>query len=169
MLVSATRASVIPYMKEVAQIDHALGVDADLAKLHPSDAQIAYFLTRFVTDVRSLSTDPIVVRHNWSEAFAFVTDDVGQLLNASLRAGNWLGQIGARSIAVNVTYVIRASPNSFEISWREQMFEKGAIVGTTQFTSLATIIVDRAPAIETLSTNPVGLHIRDFTWSPTVQ
>jgi type IV secretory pathway TrbF-like protein/sugar phosphate permease len=169
ILVSATRASVIPYMKKVAQIDPALGVDADLTKLHPSDGQIAYFLARFVTDVRSLSTDPIVVRHNWSEALAFATDDVGQLLNASLTTGNWFGQIGARAIAVEVAYIVRASPNSFEISWREQIFEKGAIVGTRQFTGLATIIVDRAPATEILSTNPVGLHIRDFTWSPTVQ
>ena len=37
----------------------------------PSDAQIAFFLARFIRNIRSLSTDPIVVRANWREALEF--------------------------------------------------------------------------------------------------
>ena len=36
----------------------------------PSDEQIAYFLGRFITAVRSLSIDPVVVRQGWLEAYA---------------------------------------------------------------------------------------------------
>src|SRR5205085_563538 len=154
LVVSATRASVIPYVKEVGQIDPSRGVGADLPASHPSDAQIAYFLARFVTNVRSLSTDPIVVRRNWSEALVFVTGEEGQLLNAAVSADNWFGKIGTRAIVVDVSYVVRASPDSFEVRWREQAFEKSEIVATIWFTGLATIIVNRTPAAETLSRNP---------------
>ena len=47
-----------------------------------SDSQIAYTLSRFIEDVRSLSTDPIVVRSRWARAFEMVTDQGAQTLNA---------------------------------------------------------------------------------------
>ena len=40
----------------------------------PTDAQIAFHLARFITNVRSLSIDPIVVRQNWLAAYDFATD-----------------------------------------------------------------------------------------------
>src|SRR5262249_3976598 len=143
--------------------------DANTAVPKPSDAQLAYFLARFVTDVRSLSTDPIVVRRNWSEALAFATDEQAQLLNAALTDSNWFGQIGSRAITVEVHYVVRASSVSFEVSWREQTFEKGVLVATVQFTGTASLILKALPAGEMLSENPIGLYVQDFRWSSTPQ
>ena len=47
----------------------------------PNDAQIAYFLAHFITDVRSLSIDPVVVRNNWLEAYDYATDHGAVFLN----------------------------------------------------------------------------------------
>jgi type IV secretion system protein TrbF len=52
----------------------------------PSDAEIAYVLAGFVTNVRSLSVDPVIVRANWIDALDHVTDHVttraARMLNA---------------------------------------------------------------------------------------
>jgi len=49
--------------------------------------QIAYFLARFVSNIRSLSVDPIVVRSNWLDALNYVTDRGAQTLNGYARDG----------------------------------------------------------------------------------
>jgi type IV secretion system protein TrbF len=51
----------------------------------PSDAEIAYVLVGFVTNVRSLSVDPVVVRANWIDALDHVTARGARMLNAYAR------------------------------------------------------------------------------------
>ena len=66
-LVSQSRGT--PYVVEVDRAVQVRAVGAAVTPYRPTDAQIAYHLARFVTDVCSLSTDPVVVRQNWLEAY----------------------------------------------------------------------------------------------------
>src|SRR5882672_689926 len=64
LAIAAGRASVTPYIIEVDHLHDARIVNAAMHPGVPSDAQIGYFLARFVNNIRSLSVDPIVVRAN---------------------------------------------------------------------------------------------------------
>ena len=66
--------STVPYIVEVDPKGGARAVGPALEAYRPSDAQIAFHLARFVDNVRSLSSDPVVVRQNWLKAYDFVTD-----------------------------------------------------------------------------------------------
>jgi type IV secretion system protein VirB5 len=91
----------------------------------PSDAQIAFHLARFVDNVRSLSSDSVVVRQNWLKAYDFVTDKAAVTLNEYARDNDPFARVGRETVAVEVASVVRASESSFQVRWVERTFEGG--------------------------------------------
>jgi type IV secretory pathway TrbF-like protein/sugar phosphate permease len=160
--ISASRTEVLPYILEVDRLNASRPASPASSAL--SDAQIAYFLARFVKNVRSLPSDPIVVRANWMDALNFVTDRGAQALNDYARSAKPFMQIGSRPVTVDVLYVVRASESSFEVRWKEHTYETGAIVTSEHFTGIAEIIVKPVNIAETLR-NPLGLYVHAFIWS----
>lgn len=75
----------------------------------PTDAQTAHHIARFVTLVRSLSIDPIVVRQNWLDAYDYTTDRGAAVLNDYARVNDPFARIGKESVTVQITSVVRAS------------------------------------------------------------
>jgi len=74
---------VVPYVVEVDNTGEPKALGPAAQAYNPSDAQIAWFLARFITNIRSLSIDPVLVRSNWLEAYDFATDHAAQYLNAA--------------------------------------------------------------------------------------
>ena len=83
-----------------------------IADYRPTDPQIACHLARFIEEVR---VDPgrsgIVLRQNWLRAYDFTTDRGAAALNDYARANDPFAKVGKQQIAVEVSSVIRASPN----------------------------------------------------------
>ena len=161
-VISAGRTEAVPYILEVERLNGPRA--ANPASSAPSDAQIAYFLARFVKNVRSLSSDPIVVRANWMDALNYVTDRGAQALNDYARHANPFMHIGSRPVTVDVLYVVRASDSSFEVRWKENTYETGAMAKSENFTGIAEIVFKPINITETLR-NPLGLYVHAFTWS----
>jgi type IV secretory pathway TrbF-like protein/sugar phosphate permease len=162
LAISASRASVTPYVIKVARQQRMRVADPTAAGHAPPDAQIAYFLGRFVNNVRSLSTDPMVIRANWIDALSYVTHRGARMLDDDVCETRPFTPIGLRSVAVKVIYVIRASRNSFELRWQEETHESGAIIKTEHFTGAAEIIFKEPTQ---MLNNPLGLYVRAFHWS----
>ena len=78
----------------------------------------------FIKNVRSLSTDPIVVRAKWIDVLNYVTDRGAQTLNDYAHDANPFMKIGLRPVAVEVIYISRASKNSFESLERRNIRER---------------------------------------------
>jgi type IV secretory pathway TrbF-like protein/predicted MFS family arabinose efflux permease len=165
LAISAARASVAPYVVRVDPVDEARVIGAPIKPHAPSDAQIAYFLARFIKNVRSLSTDPIMVRANWMDALNYVTGREARTLDDHARDADPFTKIGTQPITVDVIYVVRASGDSFEIRWKEQTYENGVILKTERFTGVAAITFKAPQSVETLKKNPLGLHVSAFNWS----
>lgn len=158
------RSGVVPYVVEVDRLGEVRAVGPAEA-YQPSDAQIAHFLARFIEDVRSLSIDPVMVRMNWLRAYDFVTDRGAQALNDYARETDPFIKIGSRTVTVEVTSVVRASSDSFEIRWKESTYENGAIAKTERYTGVATTVLKPPTAAETLRKNPLGLYVHSINWS----
>lgn len=73
----------------------------------PSDAQIAYFVARFFKNVRSLSTDPVVVRANWTDALGYVTDCGTRMLGAYAADARPYLKVGLQSVTVEIIFLVR--------------------------------------------------------------
>src|SRR5579859_3222148 len=113
VLWQSAQSRITPYVVEVDKTGGVRAVGPAIEPYKPTDTQVAYHLARFITDVRALSIDPVLVRQNWLEAYAYVTDHGAVFLNDFARSNDPFKAVGERSIAVQVTSVVRVSDDSF--------------------------------------------------------
>tara|TARA_R110002012_G_scaffold30184_1_gene91919 strand:- start:666 stop:1391 length:726 start_codon:yes stop_codon:yes gene_type:complete len=159
------QSRVVPYVVEVDKFGEARAVAPAVQNYQPADSQIAWHLARFVTHVRGVSTDPVLVRKNWLAAYDFATDRAALFLNEYAKANDPFGQIGTNSVSVQVTSVVRASDTSFQVKWTEQVFERGSLARTERWTAILTTIIQPPRSAEQLRKNPLGLFVSAIDWS----
>jgi type IV secretion system protein VirB5 len=159
------QSRIVPYVVEVDRLGEAQAVAPAAKDYRPTDPQIAWFLGRFITDVRARSLDPVLMRENWLSAFAFATTRASLFLGEYARASNPFAEVGRRTVSVQVTSVVRASDNSFQVKWTEQQYERGALAGTSHWTAILTVKLEPPRSAEELRKNPLGLYIDAIDWS----
>jgi type IV secretory pathway TrbF-like protein len=165
LLWQSTRTHIVPYIIEVDAQGEVKALGPVSERYTISDAQIAHGLERFIRDVRSVPLDPIVLRDDWLEAYDFTTARGALALNEYARVNDPFSHLGQSSIAVEVSSVVRASKDSFQIRWIERKYTNGALAGTEQWTAIVTIDL-RPPRDEArLRKNPLGLYVDALNWS----
>lgn len=161
----STQSRVTPYVVEVDRLGEARAVTPVADVYRPTDPQIAWHLGRFIRNVRAVSSDPVLVREQWLQAYDFATKRGAVFLSEYARAADPFARIGERSVSVQVTSVVRASPTSFQVKWIEQTFERGSLASTQQWTALLTVRERTPRDAEVLRRNPLGLYVDAIDWS----
>jgi type IV secretion system protein TrbF len=159
------QALVTPYVIEVESAGQVRAVGDALTPYHPTDAQIAFHLERFLTNVRSLSIDPVVVRKGWIEAYDFTTDHGAAVLNEYARTHDPFARIGQETVAVEVTSVVRASSDTFQVRWIERRFVNGSAAATERWTAMVSIVLQPPHTEARLRRNPLGIYVNGLNWS----
>ncbi len=158
------QSSVTPYVVEVDELGAVQAVGPATADYDPTDAQIAHHLAKLIENVRGLSVDPIVVRQNWLEAYAFTTDKGAMVLNEYARDNDPFADVGRRSRTVDVVSVVRVSDESYQARWVERTYEHGAHNATERFTGLFTVIIKPPTDAEAVRQNPLGIFVHGLNW-----
>ncbi|KAA5601775.1 conjugal transfer protein TrbF [Blastochloris sulfoviridis] len=161
----SARGTIVPWVVEVDRLGEAQAIAPAQADYRPTDPQIAWHLARFIEQVRSIPVDPIIVRQNWLRAYDFATDRGALALNDHARANDPFAKVGKVQIAVEVSSVIRASPDSFRVAWSERRYENGQLAGTERWTAILTIAVQMPRDAERLRKNPLGVFVNAINWS----
>ncbi|WP_077148015.1 conjugal transfer protein TrbF [Sphingopyxis sp. KK2] len=159
------QSRVVPYVVEVDRLGEAKSVAPAASDYRPTDPQIAWHLGRFITNIRTRSLDPVLMREGWLSAYDFVTARGAEFLGEYARAAKPFAEVGRRTVSVQVTSVVRASDTSFQVKWTETEFERGSLAGTTRWTAMLTVTVQPPRSAEVLRTNPLGLYIDAIDWS----
>jgi type IV secretory pathway TrbF-like protein len=159
------QSRVTPYVVEVDRLGEARAVAPVATDYRPTDPQIAWHLGRFVSNIRSVSLDPVLMRENWLSAYDFSTARGALFLGEYARSADPFAEVGTRSVSVQVTSVVRASDTSFQIKWIESAYERGSLSGTSRWTAIVTVRVRPPRAAETLRKNPLGLYVDAIDWS----
>jgi len=159
------QSRVVPYIVEVDKLGEARAVAPADERYRPTDAQLAWHLGHFVTGVRSISLDPVLMRERWLSAYDFVTDRGAAFLGDYARSANPFGQFGRRTVAVQVTSVVRASDRSFQVKWTETAYERGTAADSSRWTAILSVTVLPPSSAETLRKNPLGLYVDAIDWS----
>ncbi len=161
----SAQSIVTPYVIEVDQAGQVRAVGEAATPYRPNDAQAAHHLARFVTLVRSLSIDPIVVRQNWLEAYDYTTDKGAATLNDYARAADPFSRIGQHSVTVAVNSVVRASDASFQVRWTERRYVNGEAAGLERWTAVLSVVLQTPRSEERLRRNPLGIYVNGLSWS----
>jgi type IV secretion system protein VirB5 len=161
----ASQAIVTPYVVEVDRGGQIRAVGEALTPYRPTDAQIAFHLAHFISNVRSLATDPVIVRQSWLDAYGFTTDQGAATLNDYARANDPFSRIGQTSIVVDVSSVVRASDTSFQVRWIERSYVHGAPAAVEHWTAILSIVLQPPRTEERLRRNPLGIYVNGLSWS----
>lgn len=161
----SARGSVTPWVVEVDRLGQTQAVAPAVAGYKPTDPQIAWHLSRFIEEVRSIPADPVVVRQNWLRAYDYTTDKGAIALNDYARANDPFSKVGRTQVAVDVSSVIRASPSSFRVAWVERRYEDGNLTVTERWTAILTVVLQPPRTTDELRKNPLGVFVHAVNWS----
>lgn len=159
------RPAAVPFVIEAETNGEARLIGPATQSYKPDDAQISYQLARFIEMTRGIPSDPVVVRQNWLRAYDWTTQAGAQALNAMGKEKDPLREVGKVTIAVEVLSVVRASPNSFQVRWRENSYAGGALISADRYTGVITLVIEPSDKPEVLQKNPLGLYVHAFSWS----
>jgi type IV secretory pathway TrbF-like protein len=165
LVLQSARGNVVPWVVQVDNLGQAQAVAPAVAEYRPTDPQVAWHLARFIEQVRSIPADPIIVRQNWLRAYEWTTDRGAAALNDYARTNDPFTKVGKQQIAVEVSSVIRASPDSFRVAWAERHYENGQLSTTQRWTAILTIAVQPPRDAERLKANPLGIYVNAINWS----
>lgn len=157
--------TIVPWVVQVDKLGQAQAIAPAVADYRPSDPQIAFHLARFIEQVRSIPADAIIVRQNWLRAYEFTTQGGALALNDYARANDPFTKVGRQQVAVEVSSVIRASPDSFRVAWIERRYQDGSLASTERWSAILTIVVQTPRDAEKLRANPVGIYVNAINWS----
>ncbi|MFC3726499.1 conjugal transfer protein TrbF [Neoaquamicrobium sediminum] len=157
--------SIVPWVVQVDKLGQAQAVAAAVADYRPTDPQIAFHLARFIEEVRSIPADAIIVRQNWLRAYDFTTQAGALALNDYARANDPFTKVGKQQVAIEVSSVIRASPDSFRVAWIERRYQDGSLASTERWSAILTVAVQIPRDPEKLRANPLGIYVNAINWS----
>jgi type IV secretion system protein TrbF len=161
----SAQGTITPWVVEVDRLGQAQTVAPANSAYQPTDPQIAFHLARFIEHVRGLPIDAIVLRQDWLRAYDFTTDRGAAALNDYARGNDPFAKLGKMQIAVDVSSVIRASPDSFRVAWIERRYDNGQLAATERWTAILTIVVEAPRDVDRLRKNPLGIYVNAINWS----
>jgi type IV secretion system protein VirB5 len=161
----SARGTVVPWVVQIDKLGEAQAVAPATADYQPTDPQIAWYLARFIEEVRSIPADPVIVRANWLRAYDFTNSTGAAALNDYARADDPFAKIGRQQIAVDVSSVIRASPASVRVAWVQRRYQDGALADTTRWSAILSVLVQTPHDADRLRKNPLGIYVTAINWS----
>ena len=165
LVVQSARGTVTPWVVQIDKLGQAQAVAPAIADYKPTDPQIAYHLAHFIEDVRAIPADGVILRQQWLRAYDFTTDRGAAALNDFARTNDPFTNLGKSQIAVDVSSVIRASPDSFRVAWTQRRYENGQLAATERWTAILSVIIQTPHDAERLRKNPLGVYVNALHWS----
>jgi type IV secretion system protein VirB5 len=160
------QAQVKPFVVEVSDWGQTQRITAIGGRYEPSEAQVGHALAEWVRKVRSKPTDPIVIRQNWIAAYDLVTPKAATFLNAYAQAHDPFAEAGCEAVNIEVLNVVRRSPRTYDLQWRETRFVNGEQAGQERWRALITTKLQPPKTEAELMKNPLGIRIEDVSWTP---
>lgn len=172
VVIQLHQARVIPV---IVGIDRERGEPFVMGKIseggyQPQLQEIKFFLTHFVTLVRAVPSDPVLIKQNWLKAYFFLRRDAANILNdiTNKDPQSPLKKIGEQTVIIQPISVTQIEGgNSYQTRWEETVYNShGGATDHYVMTGIFTIELDESPADEkTLMQNPLGLYIKHFQWN----
>ena len=171
LIYQSSKSTVVPYVVQVNSegLVQAAGPAARV-KYTPSKAVLQYFLSQFVTYVRSVPLDAVVAKERWLSAYGYLRQSAANTLNEIAQKEQPLQKVGQETVAVQIKSVVPLSAETFQVRWEESSFnQEGIFIGSRNMAGLFTVEVSPPTDENMLKVNPLGLYIKHFSWSQEVK
>jgi type IV secretion system protein VirB5 len=133
-----------------------------------NDVMVSHMIGRWIQLTRGKSIDPVVLKSHWEQAYQFVPVEAKALIDAYAREIDAFNPktITKEAVTVDITSVTRQSDKSFQVRWRETLFESGRRHGQQSFTANISVAFLKPTTPRQIQVNPIGLMITEIYVQP---
>jgi len=125
------------------------------------EASIFFEIRKFVSDLRSISTDYYVVYDNIDSCFYMATASYAPILRQMLLDNDPFKLVGKMRRTVEVESVLHITDRSYQINWTETVVEASSGAKGYKMRAVVTIRL-LTPTDATIKRNPLGIYIENF-------
>lgn len=168
LIFQSTKSMVTPYVVQVSDSGMVQAVGpAKQANYRPEEPVIRFFVGEFIKKSRSIPLDPGVAKENWISAYNFMEPAAGNKMTELIQKEDPLSKLGKETRQISINVMVPTGNNSWEVRWTETATPVGvsAQPQVYRMTGLFTVSVSEPKSEEALKANPLGLFIKDFSWS----
>lgn len=163
----ANKSTIIPYIIEV---DNQSGAVLSKNKVEPSsyqpqDPAIKQAVNNFIVGIRSLSTDPVVVKNNWESSYRLTTRRGRDIFLSYRDQFKPEERMGKEAVSVDSMVITKITENSYQADWIENVFQIGELnarAGQNHYTGTFTTMIIPPKNEDQLRINPLGIYIDEF-------
>ena len=170
-----SQSRFVPYVVEVDKLGQAAAVaPAQLAAaVDPRVVHAA--VASFISDLRLVTPDVALQRKAVFRLYSMLSANDA----ATAKANEWLNGTAESSpfaravtetVSIEILSVIPQTPDTWQVDWMESVRDRQGIMKDRPFRMRALVTVYTVPATpqtteEQVRNNPLGIYVRDFSWS----
>ena len=138
------------------------------APIPVDDAMASHMIGRWIQLTRGKSIDPVVLKSQWEDAYQFVPVEAKAQIDAYAREIDAFNPktLTKEAVTVEIASVTRQSEKSFQVRWREILFEDGQRRGRQNFTANMSVAFLKPTTPRQIQVNPIGLMITEIYVQP---
>ena len=141
-----------------------LGEVRQTGTLQVPEAAVLYQVRKFITNIRSVSTDPQVLYNNIDECYAMVTGSYEPVMTRMLRSASPFNLVGKIRRTVEIESALKTTGSSYQIDWTETSIETGGNQKKQKMRALVTVKMLPAGS-DVIRKNPLGIFIDNCEWT----
>ena len=161
---------VVPHIIEIDALGDATyrgAVGESAANFLPNEALVRHQLRRFIELTRTVSSDNVLLRKNWLDAYKMLSPVTGQtLMTEWVSANDPFKRAQKETTAIEILSAVPLSVESWQIDWRETTWDKsGQMLGKPIIWRAMLKVILRPPTTrQEMIDNPLGLFVDEFHW-----
>jgi len=175
MIHIGSQSKFIPYVIERDKLGHVFAAGpvtaADTADPRVINATVA----EFIQDARLVTPDVALQRKAVFHVYALLSPSDP----ATAKMNEWLNgtdesspfkRATAEMVSIEITSVLRQTPKTWQVEWLETTRDRQGIIkgkpsNMRALVTVYTAIPTSQTTEETIRNNPLGIYVRDFSWS----
>ena len=125
------------------------------------EASVQYEIRKFVSNLRTVSTDYQIVYNNIAHLFEMAARDYSPVLRQMLLSDSPFELVGKIRRTVEIESVLNITGRSYNINWTEHSIDSSSRTTSSKYRAVATIRI-AVPTADTVVNNPSGVYIENF-------
>lgn len=159
----------VPHIIEVDALGEATyrgPVGEAAASFTPNEALIRHQLRRFIELTRTVSSDNVLLRKNWMDAYKMLTLTGSTLMTEWVGANDPFKRAQKETTAIEILSAVPLSAESWQIDWKETVWDKsGQTLGRPIiWRAMLKILLETPRTRQRMVDNPLGLFVDEFHW-----
>ncbi|WP_295452735.1 VirB8/TrbF family protein [uncultured Thiodictyon sp.] len=175
MIYLGSQSQFIPYVVEVDKLGQALAV-APAQRAAPVDERVLHAtVAQFIADARLVTLDTALQRKAILRNFALLAPKdpamakMTQWVNGTEDSSPFL-RAEKEMVSTDITSVLPQTPDTWQVDWVETTRNrdggiKDAPVRMRALVTVYTVAARADTTEEQIRNNPLGIYVRDFSWS----